>query len=93
MSGSMQGRVAVITGAARGIGDAIAQRFLEEGARVFSLDKAAPDEPRNGVTYLEADVTSADSVAAAFARIDAEAGQLDALVNNAGVQRVALPRT
>lgn len=90
MSGSMTGRVAVITGAARGIGDAIAVRFLEEGVRVFSLDKAAPDEARDGVTYIEADVTDAHSVAAAFARIDAEAGQVDALVNNAGVQRVAL---
>ncbi|MEQ1768659.1 MAG: SDR family NAD(P)-dependent oxidoreductase [Devosia sp.] len=90
MPKSFEGRVAVITGAARGIGDAIAERFLEEGARVFSFDKSAPDEARKGVTYIDADVTSPDSVAAAFAEIDREAGQVDALVNNAGVQRVAL---
>lgn len=57
MSGSLSGRVAVVTGAARGIGDAIAERLLADGARVFSLDKAAPMEPRDGVVYLEADVT------------------------------------
>lgn len=84
------GKVAVITGAARGIGDAIAMRFLEEGARVFSLDLGEPDEARDGVTYLKADVASPDSVAAAFAEVDRAAGQVDVLINNAGVQRVAL---
>ena len=86
----MQGRVAVVTGAARGIGDAIAERFLDRGARVFSLDLAEPDLPRSGVTYLLTDISDPASVAEAFGRIDAAAGQVDALVNNAGVQRVAL---
>ena len=90
MAGEFSGKVAVVTGAARGIGDAIAARFLEEGARVFSLDLGQPDEAREGVTYLTADVASVESVAAAFAQIDIAAGQVDVLVNNAGVQRVAL---
>jgi NAD(P)-dependent dehydrogenase (short-subunit alcohol dehydrogenase family) len=90
MANEFQGKVAAITGASRGIGDAIAERLLEEGAKVFSLDLSDPDEARGGVTYLQANVSDADSVAAAFRRIDAEAGQIDVLVNNAGVQRVNL---
>ncbi|RUU70053.1 SDR family NAD(P)-dependent oxidoreductase, partial [Mesorhizobium sp. M2C.T.Ca.TU.009.01.2.1] len=90
MTKCFSGKVAVITGAARGIGDAIAARFLEEGARVFSFDLGEPDEPRQGVTYLKADVADPESVAEAFAHIDRDAGQIDVLVNNAGVQRVAL---
>ena len=90
MSDSLSGRVAVVTGAARGIGDAIAERLLADGARVFSLDKAAPTEPRDGVVYLEADVTDPASVAAAFTAIDAASGRLDILVNNAGIQRIGL---
>ena len=90
MSDSLSGRVAVVTGAARGIGDAIAERLLADGARVFSLDKLPPSEPRDGVVYLEADVTDPASVAAAFKAIDGAAGRLDILVNNAGIQRVGL---
>jgi len=90
MGTSLAGKVAVITGAARGIGDAIAARLIEDGARVFALDKIGPDEPREGVTYIETDVTSEASVAAAFDRVDREAGHVDVLVNNAGIQRVGL---
>jgi NAD(P)-dependent dehydrogenase (short-subunit alcohol dehydrogenase family) len=93
MAGEFSGKVAVITGAARGIGDAIALRFLEEGARVFSLDLSEPEQPRVGVTYLSADVGSPESVDAAFGSIDGKAGQVDVLINNAGVQRVALAET
>ena len=89
----LAGRIAVVTGAARGIGDAIAARMLEEGARVFSLDLNPPDLARPGVTYLAADVTQAESVAGAFAAIDRDAGRIDILVNNAGIQRVALAET
>lgn len=90
MAGEFSGKVAAITGAGRGIGDAIGVRLLEEGAKVFSLDLSEPDEARDGVTYLKADVGDSASVAAAFEAIDREAGQIDVLVNNAGVQRVAL---
>jgi NAD(P)-dependent dehydrogenase (short-subunit alcohol dehydrogenase family) len=90
MSTSLSGRVAAVTGGARGIGDAIAAKFLADGARIFALDKIAPSEPRDGITYLEADVADPVSVAKAFAAIDAAAGQVDILVNNAGIQRVGL---
>jgi NAD(P)-dependent dehydrogenase (short-subunit alcohol dehydrogenase family) len=90
MSKSLSGKVAAVTGGARGIGDTIAARLLADGARLFALDKNAPEEPREGVTYIETDVTSPDSVAAAFAEIDRQAGQIDILVSNAGIQRVGL---
>ena len=72
MASSLAGRVAVVSGAARGIGDAIAERFVD-GARV-SLDKIAAEEPRKDVAYLEADVTDPASVAQAFKAIDAQGG-------------------
>ena len=90
MSKSLAGRSAVVTGAARGIGDAIAERLLADGAKVFSLDKLAPEEPRAGVVYIEADVTDPSSVADAFKAIDARTDGIDILVNNAGIQRVGL---
>jgi NAD(P)-dependent dehydrogenase (short-subunit alcohol dehydrogenase family) len=90
MSNSLEGRVAVVTGAARGIGEAIAERLIADGAKVFSLDKTAAAEPRAGVVYLEADVADPASVASAFKAVDAQAGQIDILVSNAGIQRVGL---
>ncbi len=90
MSNSLSGRVAAVTGGGRGIGDAIAARLLTDGAKVFALDKIAPSEPREGVIYLEADVTEPASVAEAFRAIDVNAGQIDILVSNAGIQRVGL---
>src|SRR5580658_8560060 len=90
MSKSLAGRSAVVTGAARGIGDAIAERLLADGANVFSLDKVATAEPRAGVVYLEADVTDPFSVAQAFKAVDAKTDAIDILVNNAGIQRVGL---
>jgi 3-oxoacyl-[acyl-carrier protein] reductase len=84
------GRVVVITGGARGIGDAIARAFLAGGARVVSIDLGDPEEPRDGARYLTADVSSLEAVEAAFADIDATEGRVDVLVNNAGIQRVGL---
>ncbi len=90
MEGSFAGRVAVVTGGARGIGDAIVQALLEWGAGVVVLDKVAPAEARAGVRYLEADVSDPQSVSAAFATVDGDEGRVDVLVNNAGIQRAGL---
>jgi len=88
----MDGRVAVVTGAARGIGLATAKRFLAEGWRVALLDidgetlaaAAAGLEPE-AVLPLVCDVAEPGPVAEAFERIDGRFGRIDALVNNAGV--------
>ncbi len=90
MSTEFQGQVVVVTGGARGIGDAIGRSFLEQGAMVISLDLQDPAEPREGVRYLQADVADPASVHEAFADIARREGRVDALVNNAGIQRVGL---
>ncbi len=85
MSGALAGRVAVITGAARGIGAAVARAYAEAGARVHGIDLLSPPLPHPAVTPHLADVTDAGAVAATFAAIEAAEGRIDVLVNNAGV--------
>jgi NAD(P)-dependent dehydrogenase (short-subunit alcohol dehydrogenase family) len=86
-------KVALVTGAARGIGLATARRFLAEGWRVALLDiegellhgtvgqLANPD----ATLALPCDVADADAVASAMAAVNSRFGRLDALVNNAGI--------
>ncbi len=84
---SLQDKAAFITGAAGGIGFAVAQRFTEAGARVVIADivdgSLAADEA--GAHFLPVDVSSEDSVAAAIERATELVGTLDIVVNNAGV--------
>ena len=86
-------KVALVTGAARGIGLAVAKRFLGEGWRVALLD-IEEQLLRNAVAGLESpertmglhcDVSDASAVNAAMAALSGRFGRLDALVNNAGV--------
>lgn len=87
--------VAVVTGAARGIGKAIARWFLVRGQRValididlHTLNECAEElgaEHGDRVLAIHADVSDAAAVQAAVARIDQAFGRIDALVNNAGV--------
>lgn len=81
---SLIGRVAAITGGTGGIGKAICQRFLREGAAVYALDRAAAE--LDGVTFIEMDVTRPEQVTAAFARIEDQSEKLDILVNAAGIE-------
>jgi len=87
----LQGKVAVVTGAARGIGRAIAERYGREGARVViaDLNEAGAREVAtavgNGALGLRLDVTAQDSIDALVARVVAECGGVDILVNNAGL--------
>jgi 3-oxoacyl-[acyl-carrier protein] reductase len=78
MSDELRGKIALVTGAARGIGARIAARFAEAGATVYGADVG------EGAT-LRLDVTDRAAVRAAFERISKERGAIDVLVNNAGV--------
>lgn len=75
----LEGKVAVVTGAASGIGAATAKRFAAEGATTVRMDIT----PADGVVVL--DVRDEAAVTAAFAAVSAEHGRIDALVNAAGV--------
>lgn len=79
------GRSVLITGANRGIGRAIAERFLASGDRVASLDMGG--EPPEGALFVAGDVTDTAAVDAAFAQVEAAHGPVEVLVANAGITR------
>ncbi len=85
--------VAVVTGAAQGIGRAVTRRLLKEGYRVYALDRdanALEDMSRQMVARsplnpLRCDVADENQVSACLSRVSREQGRLDVLVNNAGI--------
>ncbi|MCB2065328.1 MAG: glucose 1-dehydrogenase [Erythrobacter sp.] len=87
----LAGKVALVTGGARGIGEGIVRRFVAEGAKVMITDildaegQALADELGAAAQFVHHDVTSAEEWAAAIAATEAAFGMLDTLVNNAGV--------
>jgi NADP-dependent 3-hydroxy acid dehydrogenase YdfG len=92
---SKTGRVAVITGASSGIGEATARALAADGYQVALLARRADriqalaDELGDGAIAIEADVTDRDSLLAAAERVKDELGGADVLVNNAGVMLLA----
>ena len=90
-TGRLAGKVAFITGAASGIGQAIARRFVAEGARVALADideaggAALAGELGAAALYLRHDVTEEADWIANLARAVAAFGRLDIIVNNAGI--------
>lgn len=89
MSGRLEGKVALVTGAASGIGLTTALRFAREGATVFGLDRDG-DRLREALgsaaRAVIADITDEESVAAAYTSLLEQTGRLDIAVANAGVQ-------
>jgi len=80
------GRVVVITGAGRGIGRTIAERFAADGARVVALDLAFPDgAPTDSADTVTCNVADPDSVRTAVDTVVERHGTIDVLVNNAGI--------
>ncbi|PSQ05166.1 hypothetical protein BRC92_03225 [Halobacteriales archaeon QS_4_69_31] len=78
-------RVVLVTGAAGGIGSAIALAFADAGWRVYATDLEQPPESvRERCRYRELDVSDADRCRAVVDGVLAESGRLDCLVNNAG---------
>jgi NADP-dependent 3-hydroxy acid dehydrogenase YdfG len=88
-------RVAVITGASSGIGEATARSLAAAGHRIALLARrrdrveALAEELGEGAIAIEADVTDRDSIASAAERVKSELGGTDILVNNAGVMLLA----
>src|SRR4051812_26789031 len=91
MSESLRDKVAVINGAAGGIGRAIAQRFVAEGAKLVLADideaggAALVETLGADVHFIRTDTTDDTQVRAAIGAAQARYGRLDILVNNAGV--------
>jgi NAD(P)-dependent dehydrogenase (short-subunit alcohol dehydrogenase family) len=89
--GRLAGKVAVITGAASGLGETTARLMVEEGARVVLADiqdergASLADTLGAGTTYLHCDVTSEADVAAVIDGAVAQFGRLDCMFNNAGI--------
>ena len=87
----LDGKVAIVTGAARGIGRAVAERYHAEGARVVvaDLNHAGAIEVAQHLGHralgLQLDVTHKDSIDALVGRVVAEYGGIDILANNAGI--------
>jgi 3alpha(or 20beta)-hydroxysteroid dehydrogenase len=92
--GVLEGKVALVSGAARGMGENHTRRFVAEGASVVIGDlldgegKAVADELGDAARFVHLDVTSEDDWAAAAATATTEFGRLDVLVNNAGTVRL-----
>ena len=82
----LKGRIAVVTGGGGGIGRAICQRFHAEGAVVNATDIASFDFPRANIHVLDHDVGSEEDAQAVMAQVEADHGQLDILVNAAGIE-------
>lgn len=77
-------QIAIVTGAASGIGFSCVQQLTAQGAKVFGFD-LAPGELDSIATFVKCDITSQASVDAAFEEVASQVDRIDILINNAGV--------
>jgi NAD(P)-dependent dehydrogenase (short-subunit alcohol dehydrogenase family) len=96
--GWLEGQTAIVTGGASGLGRAVVDRFVQEGARVVVLDRSAEhieklkaDHDRRTVVTVKGDVTSPSANERAVAAAVKAFGQLDVFVGNAGIWDYSIP--
>jgi NAD(P)-dependent dehydrogenase (short-subunit alcohol dehydrogenase family) len=80
----LSGRVALVTGGARGVGRGITARFLDAGATVVICGRNQPESLPDGVSFVTADVREPEQVNALVEQIVGDKGSLDIVINNAG---------
>lgn len=90
--GRLQGKVALITGAARGLGQAMAELFAKEGAIVYAADMADLAYSAENVIGVKFNVTDVANIKQVVAMIKEKHGKIDVLVNNAGITADAMTR-
>ena len=100
MEGLLKDKVCLVTGGSKGIGRAIVELFARQGGRVWYLSRSEAEEPAalaaaaaeggGSVKWISCDVADEKQVEAAVEAVAKEGGQLDAVVNNAGVTRDGL---
>lgn len=84
----LENKVAIITGGSRGIGRAIADSYLKQGAIVYAFDVMPPEiELPENMKFIKTDVTNAASIDESVKTVIDEAKSIDILVNNAGITR------
>src|SRR6185436_548836 len=85
---TLDGKVAIITGASRGIGQAIAKRFLSAGAKVAFCARSSHDSQDEKAIGVRMDIRDEKSVQSGVGRIVERFGKVDIVVNNAGISGV-----
>lgn len=90
---SLAGKVAIVTGASKGIGLATSKRFLEAGAQVVMACRSeiAPLAKELGADFIKTDVSKEDSICAMVDKVACLYGNIDILVNNAGIGHIDRP--
>lgn len=88
----LEGKVAIVTGGAKGLGQAMAERFASEGAKVIACDMQELTYECENVEYYKLNVTDVAAIDALKAYAVEKYGKVDILVNNAGITKDAMTR-
>src|SRR5690554_943850 len=92
MTMKLKDKVAVVTGGSRGLGQAMAELFVKEGAKVIAVDMGDMAYENESVEYYNLNVTDAQGCKEFYDYAIEKYGKIDILINNAGITRDALTR-